>query len=70
MQKYCVNNDQTANPRLNHEVHTEKHASGLDISNKTSLGYFNSCADAVKKAKQIYADADGCAICCPECHKE
>lgn len=66
---YYVNNDQTRNPGLHHEVHTEKHANELNIKSKTYLGYYDNCYDAVEKAKEIYADADGCAICCPLCHK-
>jgi hypothetical protein len=66
---YYVNNDQTHNPGLHHEVHTEEHAKELNIVDKSYLGYFDGCEDAVKKAKEIYKDADGCAICCRACHK-
>lgn len=69
MTKYYVNNDQTKNPGFHHEVHTEEHAKELGIYNKTYLGYFNSCAGAVKEAKTIFSDADGCVICCSECHE-
>ena len=69
MPYYYVNNDQTRNPSLHHEVHTEEHANELNISNKTYLGYFANCVGAVEKAKEIYSDADGCATCCPLCHK-
>ena len=67
--RYYVNNDPTKNPGGHHEVHTEEHANMLKIANKSYLGYYFNCADAVKKAKEIYSDADGCAICCPLCHK-
>ncbi|NMA84937.1 MAG: hypothetical protein GX962_13870 [Epulopiscium sp.] len=66
---YYVNNDQTKNPGLHHEVHTEEHAKKLNIINKSYLGYYDNCRDAVKKAREIYENADGCAICCPLCHK-
>ncbi len=66
---YYVNNDQTKNPGLHHEVHTEAHAIELNISNKSYVGYFNSEVDAVEKAKEIYEDADGCAVCCPDAHE-
>ena len=69
MSFYYVNNDQTKNPGLHHEVHTEEHANELKILNKTYIGYFTNCVGAVEKAKGIYSDADGCAICCPLCHK-
>ncbi len=68
-QNYYVNNDQTHNPGLHHEVHTEKHAKELNITSKAYVGYFNNEVDAVAKAKSIYYDADGCATCCPRAHK-
>ena len=67
---YYVNDDETQNPGLNHEVHTKEHANELNITNKSYLGYFNNEIDAVKKAKEKYNNADGCAICCPKAHKE
>lgn len=66
---YYVNNDQTNNPGQHHEVHTEEHAKELKILNKTLLGFFFSCDDAIKEARKLYDDADGCAICCPQCHE-
>ena len=66
---YYVNNNQTLNPGLHHEVHTEQHTQLLGISSKIYLGYYFNEADAVAKAKQYYRDADGCAICCPNAHK-
>lgn len=66
---YYVNNDQTRNPGLHHEVHTEEHANELNITNKSYLGYYDNCNDAVVKAKEKYSDADGCAICCSICHR-
>ncbi len=49
---YYVNNDQTRNPGLHHEVHTEEHANELNITNKSYLGYYDSCFEAVEKAKE------------------
>lgn len=66
---YYVNNNQTCNPGLHHEVHTEEHANLLGISNKTFLGYHFSETEAVAKAKLFYYDADGCAVCCHKAHK-
>ena len=66
--KYCVNNDTTHNPGYHHEVHTLKHAEELKISNKIILGSFDNCAEALKEARKLYANADGCKICCYECH--
>ena len=65
---YVINNNQTTNPGLHHEVHTLEHAVILEITNTTPLGYFINEIDAVQKAKLYYRDADGCAICCPDAH--
>ncbi len=66
---YYVNNNQTRNPGLHHEVHTSAHANELGITNKTLVGYYTNEVDAVNAAKRIYSDADGCATCCPKAHK-
>ena len=66
---YVVNNNQTRNPGLHHEVHTLDHANLLGISDKTYLGYFLNEVDAVRAAKSYYYDADGCAVCCPRAHR-
>lgn len=65
---YYVNNVQTFNPGLHHEVHTKAHAEQLGIRSKTYVGYFASELEAVAQAKRIYFDADGCATCCPKAH--
>ena len=66
---YYVNKNQTCNPGLHHEVHTEEHAIWLGISSKINLGCCLNAIDAVAKAKAYYYDADGCAMCCPRAHK-
>ena len=65
---YFINNNQTHNPGLHHEVHTEEHANQLGIISKQYGGYCANETEAVKCAKRIYADADGCATCCPNAH--
>lgn len=70
MEYCCVNKNDEHNPRKNHEVHTVEHAKKLGIKDYKSLGICYSCYEALALAKQIYGDADGCAICCPLCHKE
>ncbi len=52
-----------------HEVHTSTCAWLPLINSKTYLGDYSSCVGAVAKAKTIYASSDGCATCCPACHK-
>ena len=68
-QFYYINDDQTHNPGLHHEVHTETHANQLGIRSKTYVGLFDNEVNAVNKAKGIYSDADGCATCCPRAHR-
>ena len=67
---YYVNKETTGNPNYNHEVHTEDCYRLPSVLNRVYLGYFNSCLAAMSKAKTIYSNVDGCAICCPECHNE
>lgn len=70
MPEYCVNRN--AQPSSNdHEVHdlTPGKCSHLpDHSNRVPLGNQPNCQSAVSAAKKIYADSNGCAYCCPECH--
>ena len=66
---YYINNNQTHNPGFHHEVHTDEHANQLGIVSKQLVGYCSDEIEAVNKAKSIYSDADGCAICCPKAHK-
>ena len=66
---YYVNDNQTHNPGLHHEVHTKEHAEQLRIRSTTYVGYFSDEIHAVAQAKTIYSDADGCATCCPKAHR-
>jgi len=70
MFKYYVNKQTTGNPNYNHEVHAEYCRYLPTAENSVYLGVFTSCSDAVKKAKTIYSNVDGCATCCPSCHKQ
>jgi len=65
---YCVND--TAQRTGEHEVHTEDCEFCPGASNRTYLGYFSNCKDAVKKAKEYYDDVDGCRFCSEPCHKK
>lgn len=68
-QHYYVNDNPTFNPGYHHEVHTEEHADQLNIRDRSYVGYFKNEIDAVAAAKSIYADADGCIICCTLAHE-
>lgn len=67
MKKYYVNNNAQSNG--DHEVHKEGCYYLTQIVSKSYLGEFTSCHGAVIKAKEKYRTADGCATCCPQCHK-
>lgn len=69
MPYYCVNKNQTMNPGFHHEVHTQEHAAQLRIRDTIYLGWFAEEVSAVQRAKLYYADADGCATCCPRAHR-
>lgn len=62
---YFVNDD--PQPNGDHEVHKTECPSFPE--NRTYLGYYSHCREAVQEAKKRYQTADGCAICSSECHK-
>jgi hypothetical protein len=66
MKKYYVNDRAQANG--DHEVHHE--GCIYMPQNKTDLGTFSNCADAVRAAKAYYSQVNGCKICSRECHTQ
>lgn len=69
MPQYYVNREDFFNPSHNHEVH--KSTCSYKSNNSIYLGEYDNAIPAVALAKKLYySDADGCAICCPEAHKE
>ncbi len=66
MEEYFVNNYAQANG--DHEVHKRSCYWRHLAENMRSLGVFDNCHEAVKAAKRIFPQADGCRFCCPECH--
>lgn len=64
MDNYYVNDN--AQPTGEHEVHKE--GCRYFPSNRTYLGAFVNCRDAVAKARTKYSNVDGCATCSPACH--
>lgn len=68
MPLYCVNTQPQNNG--DHEVHRIDTCPTLPHpSNRQSLGSHDNCYTAVAQAKLTYPSADGCAHCCPACHK-
>lgn len=70
MYKYYYFNDNT-DKNGNHEVHSEGCSFLPSVSNRTYIGYYSSCSDAIAaaKAKYPYKSFDGCYYCCNPCHK-
>lgn len=52
-----------------HEVHKEGCQWLPDVNNRTYLGDYSNCKDAVSKARNLgYSPTNGCVHCCPSCH--
>ncbi len=34
-----------------------------------ALGRFDGCEAAIAKARDIAGNVNGCALCCPDCHR-
>lgn len=66
MAKYYVNKNAQSNG--DHEVHVSDCSWLPEASNRTYLGEFSNCRDAVAEAKKYYWQSNGCAHCCPSCH--
>jgi len=66
MDYYYVNKKEQANG--DHEVHTTRCSFIPNSENRILLGYFNTCAEAVREAKKTYSKSNGCYYCCRVCH--
>lgn len=51
-----------------HEVHQDGCSHLPKLENRTYLGVFDNCADALTEASHIYSSVDGCYYCCNPCH--
>jgi hypothetical protein len=67
MDYYYVNKN--AQSTGEHEVHKNTCSHLPDTNNRIGLGYFSSCAEALRKANEYYTEVDGCYYCCPACHR-
>ena len=65
---YCVNKN--AQNTGEHEVHKISCTSPYlpDEENRIHLGRHADCHSAVRKAREIYNNVDGCYHCCRPCH--
>ena len=66
MPNYYVNDNAQSNG--DHEVHEEGCSYMPSVSNRTYLGWFSNCHDAVKKSKERYSRSNGCYYCSRACH--
>ena len=66
MASYYVN--QNAQASGDHEVHKEDCFRLPDVANRTYLGDYSTCQEAVRKAGEYYTQANGCFYCANECH--
>lgn len=64
MSSYYVNNK----PQLTGEHEVHKEACVFLPSDKTYLGVFLNCKDAVAAARNYYNKVDGCFLCSRDCH--
>lgn len=66
MKKYYVNNNVQNNG--DHEVHDEG-CYWLPLpKNRSYLGEFSNCKDAVNRAKIYHTQVNGCKHCSEDCH--
>jgi len=65
--RYWVN-DNAQSGSNDHEVHRDGCVWLPKIVSKTYLGDFSNCQEAVRKARTVYRDSNGCATCSPQCH--
>lgn len=65
---YYVND--TAQSNGDHEVHTSECQFVPGEDNRTYLGDFGSCSDAVERAGNYYDQVNGCATCSRACHTQ
>ena len=66
MKHYYVNDKEQSNG--DHEVHHQDCYYLPATENRTYLGYFSTCKEAVSKAKETYWKSNGCYFCSKECH--
>lgn len=62
----------TDNPNHNYEIHKETCSELPSSVNREYLGVYGSDHEALRAAKSKHPTwrIDGCAICCPDIHKE
>ncbi len=67
MAYYCVNKN--AQPNGTHEVHKDGCNWYPEEKNRVDLGTHSSCKLALEEAQEYFGNVNGCAYCCPTCHR-
>ena len=65
MDVYYVND--AAQPNGDHEIHNPNCPCLPEMHNRTYLGVFATCHEALDAAKELYDQVNGCPHCCPDC---
>ncbi len=68
MAQYFVNRNKQANG--DHEVHTSVCIYLPAPHNRLDLGYHFTCATAVRQARNVYPQSNGCKYCSTLCHTQ
>jgi len=66
MEKYYLRSH--PQPNCDYEVHCEGCSFMPKAENRTYLGTFGNCRQAISAAKVYHTQVDGCRYCCYECH--
>ena len=66
MSRYYVNDNAQSNG--DHEVHTTGCSYLPALANRTYLGDFDNCQEAVEEARIYFEQVNGCYFCSYECH--
>jgi len=66
MARYYVNDNAQKNG--DREVHREDCDWMPEPENRTYLGNFTNCRDAVREARKYHRQVNGCYYCSRECH--
>ena len=66
MKNYYVNKNAQSNG--DHEVHAEGCSYLPNSENRIFLGYFSTCSEAVREARNHYSQVNGCYFCSRACH--
>ena len=72
MPNFCVNDNVQSNG--DHEVHDLTEGARLGCLpqswNQTSLGWHPDCTSAVRQARNVYTQVNGCYYCATSCHTQ